>query len=122
MKSKFSKEIITAIVFVVLTLLLINPFNFWMLNMVVMYLLAGFIAVFALYVVFMLREKVADERDISHRALSGRVAFLAGSLILIAGITFQAIWMSGIDEWLVLSLLVMILAKLITRIYSDRNM
>lgn len=122
MKSKFSKEIITAIVFVVLTLLLINPFNFWMLNMVVMYLLAGVIAVFALYVVFMLREKATDERDISHRALSGRVAFLAGSLILIAGVTFQAIWMSGIDEWLVLSLLVMILAKLITRIYSDRNM
>ena len=109
---------IISLVLVVLTVLLLNPFHFWMPNMIHMVMLALTLVIFALFAIFILREKVQDERDAVHRMLSGRVAFLTGSTVLTVGIVVQSL-QDSVDVWLVIVLVAMVLSKLATRMYSD---
>ena len=106
---------------VILAVLLLNPFHFWMPNMMHMVMLAFTLVIFALFAVFILREKVQDERDTVHRMLSGRVAFLTGSALLTIGIVVQSLE-DAVDVWLVVVLVTMVLSKLVTRMYSDNRL
>jgi hypothetical protein len=120
MKNNFIQEIIVATILIILLILLVNPFGFWMPDMVHMMMLAAALVVFAVFAAFILREKVTDERDSVHRMLAGRSAFLAGSTVLVVAICIQS-FNHSIDIWLVFTLIVMILAKIGARVYSDRN-
>ncbi len=62
-----------------------------------------------------------DERDALHRTLAGRNAFLAGSGILTLAIVIQG-YTHSVDPWLVLALIAMIVVKIGTRIWSDKNL
>jgi len=112
---------VISFVLVILALLLLNPFHFWMPNMIHMVILAFTLVIFALFAIFVLREKVQDERDAVHRMLSGRVAFLTGSALLTIGIVVQSL-QDAVDVWLVIVLVAMVLSKLVTRIYSDNRL
>ena len=120
MKNNLKIEMVISIVLVILSVLLLNPFHFWMPNMIHMLMLAFTLVIFALFAVFILREKVRDERDTVHRMLSGRVAFITGSALLIIGIVVQSL-QHAVDVWLVVVLVAMVLSKLITRMYSDNR-
>ncbi len=120
MKNFFIKEVVIALVLMVLTVLLLNPFNFWMPDMMVVGMLGCVLVLFGLFASFILREKTVDERDNMHRALAGRNAFLSGALVLMVGIIIEG-YQHAIDPWLVVALIVMIIAKIATRIWSDRN-
>jgi len=115
------KELLVTIGLVVTAILLLNPFHFWMPDMMVMTILAIALVLFAIFASFIIREKNIDERDAQHRALAGRNAFLAGSAILILGIIIQG-YSHSVDEWLVIALIVMIVTKIATRMWSDRNL
>lgn len=78
------------------------------------------LVIFAIFAIFILREKVQDEREAVHRMLSGRVAFLTGSALLTIAIAVQSL-QGVVDVWLVIVLIAMVLSKLITRIYSDNQ-
>jgi len=121
MKNNLKIEVVISLVLVILTVLLLNPFHFWMPDMIHMVMLALTLAIFALFAIFILREKVMDERETVHRMLSGRVAFLAGSALLTIGIVVQSL-KDAVDVWLVVVLVAMVLSKLITRIYSDSRL
>ncbi len=84
-------------------------------------MIAIIFVLFGIYASFVLREKSEDERAAVHQALAGRNAFLAGSLILMVGILIQG-YTHTVDPWLVIGLVTMIIAKISTRICSDRNM
>jgi len=114
-------EISISLVLVVLTILLLNPFHFWMPNMLHMIMLALMLVIFALFAIFILREKVRDEREAIHRMLSGRVAFITGSALLTIAIVIQSL-QDTVDVWLVVILVAMVLSKLLTRIYSDMRL
>lgn len=114
-------EAIVTIGLIVTAILLLNPFHFWMPDMMVVSMLAVILVLFALFASFVLREKAVDERDDQHKALAGRNAFLAGSAILILGITVQG-YSHAVDAWLVVALIVMVVTKIGTRIWSDRNL
>lgn len=116
-----TKETIITMSLVVLAILLLNPLHFWMPDMMVMCMLAIAIALFSMFASFIFREKPVDERDTAHRALAGRNAFLAGSSILMIGIVIQG-YSHSVDPWLVITLIVMILSKISTRIWSDKNL
>jgi divalent metal cation (Fe/Co/Zn/Cd) transporter len=118
MRNNFTKEIVVSSVLIVLTVLLLNPFNFWMPEMMVMLMLALTFIAFALFAIFVLREKVQDERELAHRMLSGRVAFLVGSALLTLGIIIQS-FNHSVDPWLVVTLVLMILSKIFARLYGD---
>ena len=115
------KESIVTLGLVVTAILLLNPFNFWMPDMMVVSMLAVILVLFAIFASFILREKAVDERDDQHKALAGRNAFLAGSATLILGIIVQG-YSHAVDEWLVLALIIMIVTKIGTRMWSDRNL
>jgi len=89
--------------------------------MMVMVLLALTLALFGVFAIFILRENSEDEREAQHRALAGRNAFLAGSGILTLGIVIQG-YVHQVDPWLVGALIVMVITKFVTRLWSDRNL
>jgi hypothetical protein len=110
-------EVGSAVVFCVLALLLINPMHFWMPTMSHMTVLGLAAIALAAFIVFVLRESAQDERDDTHRAMAGRAAFLAGSAVLILGIIVQNA-SHQIDTWLVATLIAMVLAKVVARMWS----
>ncbi len=114
-------ETLVAISLVVLAILLLNPFYFWMPDMVVMCMLAVALGLFGVFASFILREGTVDERDALHRTLAGRNAFLAGSGVLTLAIVVQC-YSHSVDPWLVITLIVMIVVKILTRVWSDKNL
>ncbi len=120
MKNNIIETVVT-ICLIAIAILLLNPFHFWMPDMMVMIMLAFALVIFAIFASFILREKVFDERDSLHRTLAGRNAFLAGATILISGIVIQG-YSHSVDPWLVIALITMILMKIATRIWSDKNL
>ncbi|MSU73591.1 hypothetical protein EXS56_00425 [Candidatus Kaiserbacteria bacterium] len=113
------KEIIASFVLVVLVVLVLNPFHFWMPMPLQMMVLGATIAAFGVVAGFVVRERAGDERDVAHRMRAGRVAFLAGTAVLVVGIVVQS-FMHQVDSWLVGALAVMVVAKMLARAYEDR--
>lgn len=113
----FLSEIIISIVFIVLLILFLNPFGFFMPTTLLMMLVVGFLIVFGIFASFVFRENAQDERESFHRMLAGRIAFLTGSAVLVAGIIIQSL-LHGLDPWLVFALGLMILGKIIGLIYG----
>lgn len=73
-----------------------------------------------LFIVFsalVFRERSRDERENVLRMNAGRISFLAGSIIAVIGILYQSL-SHDIDPWLVMTLIGMVLAKTLTRVYS----
>ncbi len=113
-------EAVVTIALVGIAVLLLNPFHFWMPDMMVICMLAITLGLFGIFASFILREGAADERDSVHRTLAGRNAFLAGSGVLTLGIVIQG-YTHSVDPWLVAALVVMIVVKIVTRVWSDKN-
>lgn len=81
-------------------------------------LIVIFIIVYVIYSAFFWKEAARDEREELHILFSGRVAFIVGTTILAFGVIKQAIG-HDIDPWLVVALISMVLAKSISRLYSE---
>lgn len=120
MKNNLTIEIIIAVVLVLISIALINPFHFWMPGMIVLSMLVALLVVFGVFATFVLRETALDEREASHRMLAGRVGFLTGATVLIIGIVIQAL-AEAVDVWLIFTLVLMVVAKIGTRIYTDNS-
>lgn len=120
MKNNLLETLVT-ICLIVLALLLLNPFHLWMPDMMVMVMLAVTLGFFGIFASFILRERAGDERDSQHRTLAGRNAFLAGSGVLTLAVVIQG-YTHSIDPWLVVVLVTMIVVKIFTRVWSDRNL
>lgn len=118
MKNNLFKEIFVSLVFVVLLILFLNPFNFWMPNELLMMMIIGLAVVFAVYAGFIWRENAKDERETLHRMLAGRMAYLVGTGILVLGIIVQS-FRHELDSWLIFTLGSMILAKIFGIIYGQ---
>lgn len=121
MKNKITKEILVPLTLIILAIFLLNPFHFWMPDMMVIAVLCILLILFSIFASFILKEEIFDERDDLNRSLAGRNAFLSGSAILILGIVVQG-YLHKIDAWLVISLVVMIVVKISTRFWTDRNL
>jgi hypothetical protein len=115
------KESIVTLALIGIAVLLLNPFHFWMPDMIVVCMLAVTLALFGIFASFILREKSIDEREDQHRTLAGRNAFLAGSGVLTLGIVIQG-YTHTVDPWLVIALIVMVVVKIGTRMWSDKNL
>jgi glucose uptake protein GlcU len=114
------KETAVTIAMIAIAVALLNPFHFWMPDMMVMGMLAFALVLFGIFASFILREKSVDEREEQHKSLAGRNAFLTGSGILMLGIVAQG-YTHTVDPWLVIALIGMVVVKLATRRWSDNN-
>ncbi|PIS04922.1 MAG: hypothetical protein COT81_03835 [Candidatus Buchananbacteria bacterium CG10_big_fil_rev_8_21_14_0_10_42_9] len=121
MKNKYLPEVILGGILILLLTLFLNPFKLYMADMYLMMIAAGLIVAFAIFAGFIWKEKGRDERETWHIMLSGRMAFLAGALVLVVAILVESFKHQAPDPWLVAALGVMVLAKIIGRIYNQIN-
>ncbi len=121
MNNNMYKEALVTVGLIGLAVLLLNPFHFWMPDMMVMSMLASTLGLFAVFASFVLRENKFDEREEGHRALAGRNAYLVGAGLLTLGIVVQG-YTHAVDPWLVVILIAMIVVKIVTRVWSDKNL
>lgn len=110
---------ISAALFIVLAFFLVNPMEVWMPSSAHMAVLAAAVAAFGIFAVFVLRETTGDERENEHRSFAGRVAFLAGAGTLLLGVVLQT-FAHTLDPWLVAALAVMVVAKVVAHVYSEK--
>ena len=115
-----TKEMLLGVTVVLLLFALANPFDLYMLSMNGMLALALLIAAFLAFASLAWGERgVTDEREIAHQALTGRIAYLAGSMALLLGIILQSLDHT-LDVFLVVALGGMVLAKVLGRSYLRR--
>ena len=112
------KEIISVSIVVVLGLVLLNPFHFLMSSMLEMTLYSVLLVVTAVFAGLVANEKVQDEREEKNRATAGRVGYLSGLLLIVIGIFVQTFSHQTVDPWLTTTLVVMVIGKVFSRIYT----
>ena len=99
------------LIVVILATVLLDPFMILMsANMVYTLLVLLFIN-FVFYALLIAKESSSDEREASHRGFAGRIAYLVGSGMMVAGIIYQAYFIHTVDSWLILALVAMTIAK-----------
>ena len=120
MKNNYLKEAALSLILIVFALLLVNPFMFWMPTAFTMAAVAIFAIIFFIFASLIWKESSGDEREDINRLMAGRVAFLTGSGMLVVAIIVQS-FTHSIDPWLVASLTIMVLAKVIALAYRNHN-
>jgi len=65
-------------------------------------------------------ETASDEREVNIKSQSGRVAYVAGMLVLMLALIMQGL-AHAIDPWIPVTLAVMVSTKLLARLYLDRQ-
>lgn len=120
MTRKLFLQILSAVVLSVAAFFLVNPMHIWMPNNVHMLTLAIVVAISGVFAALILAEGRGDEREESHQAFAGRAAFFVGALVLSLGITAQT-FAHALDAWLVYALVAMVVAKVVARIFAERN-
>lgn len=117
MINKYKKELSTSVLLTSLVVALVNPTNLWMPQPVHMMLLAGVTVCFMIFVGLIWYEKANDEREVILRDKAGRAGYLGGLGVLMTGFVTQSFYHQS-DPWLTVALLVMILAKVLSQVFS----
>ncbi len=113
-------ESLVLFILIGLSVSILNPFHFWMPDMVHESMLGALLVVFAVLAAFVVRERAVDEREVQLRMLGGRVGYLAGAAVLVLAILTEGLH-ATIDPWLIFALLAMLLGKLCSHFYTDRS-
>jgi hypothetical protein len=101
-----------------LLLLFIDPLHLTVKLMFSVGIIASLITLYTVKFFIIWREKPQDERDLSHRYRSSWAAYTVGSLLLFVGIIVES-FQGGVDEWLLISLAGMFIAKLVSMLYLE---
>lgn len=105
-----------ALVSILIAFLYIEPLIMPM--TVEMIVIVGIVILFLILIALIWKEKAQDERESQHRSQAGRISFFVGSSILVIGVISQ-IRTHEIDPWLIYTLVGMVLAKVMSRMYSQ---
>lgn len=111
------KELFISVVFLLLLIFFLNPLNIFMPSELVMLLTLTLVVLFIIFAVFIFKEKAADEREVLHRYIANRYAYLLGSGTLVLAIVVQEM-QHRLDPWIVIALTVMVFAKIVGLLYS----
>lgn len=117
MRNSLTQEVSVSIILILLLALLLNPWDFWMPSPVQMMLIVALVVAFVVFAVFIWKEHPRDEREDLHRMIANQTALLAVAATLVLGIVIQSLH-HKIDTWLVLTLGVLVLAKICGLVYS----
>lgn len=110
-------EIIVSVVFILLLTFFLNPFHLLMPDPLLTMMIVSLLILFGLFAGFIFKETVRDERENLHRFIAARFAYLVGMGVLVIGIIVQSL-KHDVDLFLVVTLIVMVLAKLSGFIYA----
>lgn len=112
---------VLALLLIALFVLLSDPFMVWMPPVAVVCALIGVAGIMSVWAGFVMKERAHDERELLHRMNAGRVGYLSGIAVLTAAFVIQGL-QGTIDSWIAFALIVMVVSKLIARIYFDEYM
>lgn len=116
--NNFIVEIVTSLVLIILAVFLLNPFHAWMPAMGVKMIAGALLVIFTIFAGLLWKEKAKDERELLHKMIAGRIAFLVGTALIVIAIIYQN-FTTQIDPWLVIILAGMILSKIAGLIYGQ---
>lgn len=117
MQNNLTQEVAVSLILIILLILFLNPLGFLMPTTLFMMIVLALIVAFIVFASFIWKEHARDEREGLHIMIAGRIAFLAGTALLVIGIIVQS-FSHEIDVWLILALGTMIFAKIIGLIYG----
>ncbi len=113
-------QIVVALVLAFFLLALGDFLPFWMPDMDEMIILLVVTLLLLVWAGFVMYEKAVDEREVMLRMNAGRVSYLAGIATLTIALVIQG-FAHVIDPWIILTLCVMVISKLVARLYLDRE-
>lgn len=117
-KYKSLLDIVLLLGLSVLALLAIAPKALVMPTSLQMLILAIVLGLIAAFLVLLWREQPDDEREMQNQALASRLAYIVGSLALIAALIIQSLNHS-LDPAIPVALLLMIATKIIVQRTKD---
>ena len=117
----FSGELSVSLGLLVLLLVIFNPWALFMPGYLVMSFLIAAVVLFIAFATFLWKENSGDEREQYHRLFADRIAYLAGSALLLLGIVIGEL-QHALDPWLIFALAAMVVAKVVGLIYSKINL
>lgn len=118
MSRKFISEIGIAVALITILLAFLSGSQLSM-PMTTEHMLVALLAIlFTVFSALVWREDARDERERLHRLQAGRISYLAGTSFLALAIIYQS-FKYEIDPWLIGALIVMVLSKIFSRIYSQ---
>lgn len=91
---------------------------FWMPMMGEMLALLLVTVLMLVWAGFVMQETARDEREVQLKMKSGRIAYLSGLGVLTLALIVQGL-SHAIDPWITLALAVMVLAKLLARVFEE---
>lgn len=118
MKGIIKSEIIISAILILLLFVFINPMDLLMPPPFLTMLVVLFVAIFALFVVAVWKEKPRDEREGFLAMYAARIAYIVGAVVLAIGIILQS-FSHDLDPWLVYGLSAMIFGKTVGLLYSQ---
>lgn len=110
-------EVVLSVIFIILLLMKVDPFDLLMPNHLQMFILGLLVAAFGLYAGALFRQRIRDEREGLHLHRASRFAYIGGVTLLVAGITVQS-FEGSLDPWLVYILAGMVIIKLAILVWS----
>jgi len=114
-------KIIQISVVVLLTFLLLvlaDLVPFWLPMMGEMIALMLVVVLLVVWAGFVMQEQTHDEREVLLKMKSGRVAYLSGLGVLLMALLVQG-FAHTIDPWIAITLAVMVVVKLLARLYEE---
>jgi heme O synthase-like polyprenyltransferase len=114
----FGYELAVSLGLLALLFVLYNPWDLLMPGYLVMSFLVGMVVLYVAFATFLWRENGGDERENLHRMFADRIAYLAGSAILLFGIIIGELNHS-LNPWLIGALAAMVIAKVIGFVYGE---
>lgn len=114
------KNILIPLIVIILAIASLDPFMVLMPESMVYGLLVLLFISFVIYTSFVWHEHANDEREEVHRALAGRIAYIAGTTTLVTGIIYQIYYIHHVDPFLVIALSVMAITKYFGIFYTEK--
>jgi len=105
-----------------IALFFLDPWQVFIPNGFLALVLGVLILVFSLYGVFIFKEKISDEREISVRAFTHRVSYLVGLGGLIAIVAFYFFRDGHVYPEVVILLVILSIVKSLAYWYADKNL
>jgi len=111
-------QIFVASVLVILLVLLTDPLMLWMPETAVTAALLIAVVMLCIWVGLIIVDRADDERELLHRMEAGRFAYILGIITLTLGLLVQG-FSHNIDIWIVVTLGIMVISRLGSRLHSD---
>jgi hypothetical protein len=116
--NKMYLHIIVAVALTFFLCVLADLVPFWMPMMGEMTVLLIASVLLVLWAGFVMQETAHDEREVVLKMKAGRVAYLSGLGVLMVALITQGL-SHTIDPWIAGALAVMVVSKLLTRLYLE---